>query len=90
VKDQKPLSMKIVKHLRLKLGSGEKIKFWEDPWLEEGILKELFPQIFAVSSQQNSNIAGMGWFEGHRWTWVLAWKRELSQVELQQLRRGFA
>ena len=83
VKNQKPLSMEIVKHLRLKLGNGERIKFWEDPWLEEGILKDLFPQIFAVSSQQNTNIAGMGWFEGQKWTWVLAWKRELSQEELQ-------
>ena len=84
VKTQQPSTMKILKYLRLKLGNGERIKFWEDPWLEEGLLKDLFPQLYAISSQQNTKIASMGWYEGQKWTWILAWKRELSQEELQQ------
>jgi len=67
VNDQQPLSKKIVQHLRMELGNGERIKFWEDPWVQEGILKNLFPQIFVLSSQQNTAITRMGWFEGQRW-----------------------
>ena len=32
IRTQQPLAMKIVQFLRLKLGNGERIKFWEDPW----------------------------------------------------------
>ena len=77
--------MKTMQYLRLELGNGERIKFWEDPWLQEGILKNLFPQLYVLSRQQNTIIARMGWFEGQRWNWVLAWRRELSQEELKQV-----
>ena len=52
--------------------------------MQEGVLKDLFPNMFALSSQQHATIAEMGWFEGQRWHWILAWKRPLSQEELQQ------
>ena len=85
VNNQQPLSMKTMQYLRLELGNAERIKFWEDPWLQKGILKNLFPQLYVLSRQQNTIIARMGWFEGQRWNWVLAWRRELSQEELKQV-----
>jgi len=63
---------------------GDRIKFWEDPWTQDGILKNLFPVLYMLSNQQHTEIAKMGWFEGQVWKWVLVWRRELSSDELKQ------
>jgi len=83
--DQGPISMDFLKQLRVEVGNGEKTNFWEDPWMQEGIIQNLFPDLYNVSRQQHTVIARMGWFEGQEWRWVLAWKRELSHEELQQV-----
>jgi len=85
INDKQPLSMKFLQHLKVEVGDGERTRFWEDPWLQEGLIKNLFPQLFALSSQQNTTIARMGWFEGQVWNWVLAWRRELSHDEMKQV-----
>jgi len=46
---------------------------------------KLFPNLYSLSSQEYALINNMGWFEGTLWKWTLAWIRELSQTELQQL-----
>ena len=72
------------KHIRMKLGDGSKIRFWEDPWLQEGTLKDTFPLLYKISRQKSELIGRMGWFEGNIWRWTLAWKRELRREETQQ------
>jgi len=64
INDSHPMSMKFRQHLKVKVGDGKKVKFWEDPWLHESAIKNLFPELYTISSQQNTTIARMGWFEG--------------------------
>ena len=83
--DNQPLSLNFRHHLKVAVGNGARTRFWEDPWLQEGVIRELFPQLFDLSSQQNTAIDRMGWFEGQLWNWVLAWKRELTKEEMEQV-----
>jgi len=83
--DQGSLSLQFLQQLRVEVGNGEKTRFWEDPWMQEGLIKQVFPDLYKLSRQKQTVIARMGWFEGQEWRWVLAWKRELSHEEIQQV-----
>jgi len=86
VQNQHIQASKVFKqNLRLIVGDGSKIRFWQDQWTQGLALWELFPDLYKVSNQKLATISNMGWFEGMRWKWTLAWKRELSQGELQKL-----
>ncbi|BBG97084.1 Restriction endonuclease, type II-like superfamily protein [Prunus dulcis] len=37
------------------VGNGEKIRFWEDLWLKEGILKDLFPSLSSLSRRKSKS-----------------------------------
>ncbi|GJS10936.1 RNA-directed DNA polymerase, eukaryota, reverse transcriptase zinc-binding domain protein [Tanacetum coccineum] len=42
--------------MRLKLGDGENTNFWKDNWCSGGILKDLFPRLYALESCKLVNI----------------------------------
>ncbi|GJR93607.1 RNA-directed DNA polymerase, eukaryota, reverse transcriptase zinc-binding domain protein [Tanacetum coccineum] len=42
--------------MRLKLGDGENTNFWKDNWCSEGILKDLFPRLYALESCKLVNV----------------------------------
>jgi len=72
-------------NLKLVLGNGQRVRFWEDQWINNGPLMQLYSDLYKLSSQKYATINNMGWFEGSLWKWTLAWKRELRQNEIQQL-----
>jgi len=76
-----PVKKAFFQNARVCVGEGTKVKFWEDYWAGEAPLKQTFPDLYEVSSQQKERISNMGWFEGETWRWVLSWKRMLTQVE---------
>nr|GFB04910.1 RNA-directed DNA polymerase, eukaryota [Tanacetum cinerariifolium] len=42
--------------LKLKVGDGCTIRFWKDRWCEAGILKDMFPRIYALETCKDVNI----------------------------------
>ena len=36
----------------ISVGNGNSVRFWQDRWCESGILKSLFPRLFALSLQK--------------------------------------
>jgi len=83
--DQGSASLQFLQQLRVEVGNGEKTRFWEDPWMQDGVLKQVFPELYKLSTQKHNVIARMGWFEGQEWRWVLAWRRELTHEEIQKV-----
>ena len=49
---KQPMSLKFLQNLKVEVGNGERTKFWEDKWLQEGVLMNLFPNLYSISSQQ--------------------------------------
>ncbi|GJW76517.1 RNA-directed DNA polymerase, eukaryota [Tanacetum coccineum] len=44
-------------YIRLKLGNGENTRFWLDNWYEGGVIKELFPRMFALELNKNATVS---------------------------------
>nr|GEZ40218.1 RNA-directed DNA polymerase, eukaryota, reverse transcriptase zinc-binding domain protein [Tanacetum cinerariifolium] len=47
----------VLNYLRIKLGDGKSSKFWCDSWSDEGVLKDMFPRVYALESCKNITIA---------------------------------
>ncbi|GJR25016.1 hypothetical protein Tco_0973543 [Tanacetum coccineum] len=44
------------KYIRIKVGDGVSTLFWEDKWNEEGILRDLFPRVYALDLNKSINV----------------------------------
>ncbi|XP_052118703.1 uncharacterized protein LOC127748372 [Arachis duranensis] len=64
------------------LGNGRTIRFWEDSWLPNGVLKDLFPRLYSVSTLTGSVVGECGFWDGFEWIWSFQWRRALFQWEL--------
>nr|GEV00563.1 RNA-directed DNA polymerase, eukaryota, reverse transcriptase zinc-binding domain protein [Tanacetum cinerariifolium] len=47
----------LINYMRIKVGNGESTLFWEDKWCEEGVLKDIFPRVFALEVCKNITVA---------------------------------
>ena len=81
---ENPVTQAFLQHLKVQVGDGRRVKFWEDIWVGGTPLQSVFPSLYRVSSRQKEVIGNMGWFEGDMWRWVLAWKRVLSLEESRE------
>ena len=56
--------------------SGDLVRFWEDPWVNNKSLKELYPRLFSISLNQGMKVGETGFWDSHGWHWNLNWRRE--------------
>jgi len=63
------------------LGSGDKVKFWEDVWVGNSNLKSLFPRLYSISCNQGQTVKEVGEWEGSEWRWNLRWRRARFEWE---------
>lgn len=67
------------------VGNGERTSFWNDPWLQESVLKERFNRLYNLATNKNVMVAGAGaWWESG-WKWVTNWRRPLFSWEAKLL-----
>ena len=43
--------------MRIKLGNGESVAFWEDNWIGDNVLKEVYPRIYALESHKSGTVS---------------------------------
>ena len=55
-----------------------KVSFWEDKWIAQRTLKQLFPDLYTLSFQQNATVAEMWTGQG----WNLHRRRNLNDWEI--------
>ncbi|XP_057775476.1 uncharacterized protein LOC130994451 [Salvia miltiorrhiza] len=76
--------------LELQLGEGDTISFWHHCWTGNHRLRDQFPTLFRLSTNQDGVIKEMRlWVEGV-WVWKLEWSRELRGRDLGLLTTFFA
>lgn len=69
--------------LKWKVGCGDRIKFWEDTWInEEETLTRKFPRLYLISCQQNQLLQQMGTHKETGWEWNFSWRRPLFDNEI--------
>jgi hypothetical protein len=71
----------------MRLGRGNKIRFWFDKWLIYCPLKDIqyIRGFFWVSAQRFDTVSNMGFWEENLWHWNLLRRRQLFQWEIDQL-----
>ncbi|WMV18437.1 hypothetical protein MTR67_011822 [Solanum verrucosum] len=65
----------------MKVGNGNKIKFWKDEWHEKGNLETLFPDIYNLAMFQQRTIAELWTPQG----WNFIFRREPNDWEVMRL-----
>ncbi|RVX21544.1 putative ribonuclease H protein [Vitis vinifera] len=74
------------KYTRFIVGDGERIRFWEDLWWGDQILKDQYPRLFRVVMDKNipiSSILG----SSRPFTWNFNFRRNLTDSEIEDLER---
>ncbi|XP_020266417.1 uncharacterized protein LOC109841906 [Asparagus officinalis] len=64
--------------LQWSLGSGDKIRFWEDKWTGSNTLSSIYPTLYKLSLSTNVSIRSQGFFHNHIWRWHPLLKRSIS------------
>ncbi|GJT23739.1 hypothetical protein Tco_0893676 [Tanacetum coccineum] len=47
----------VMQYMHIKLGDGESSKFWYDNWCEDGVLKDIYPHVYALELCKNVTVA---------------------------------
>jgi len=68
-------------NIKLVVGVGDKIRFWEDVWVGNSPLKDLFPRIFNLSCNQNMSIQSVSSWSPS-FSWDLTFRRNLNDREI--------
>jgi len=55
------------KGVRWKVGVGDKIRLWEDWWVGQCNLREMYPGIYTISLDQGRNVGEVGGWAGSIW-----------------------
>nr|GFA60697.1 RNA-directed DNA polymerase, eukaryota, reverse transcriptase zinc-binding domain protein [Tanacetum cinerariifolium] len=79
--------------MNLKLGNGEMVKFWLDRWFEGGILKDLFPRMFALENMKETQFSKLVELVqsislmpiNDRWVWNLESSGEFSVASIRRI-----
>ena len=71
----------------ISVGNGNSVLFWHDRWCEIGILKRIFPRLYAISLQKNLLVSQMGEWNEIAWVWNLEWRRALYVWENEEVSR---
>ncbi|MDV3188705.1 MAG: hypothetical protein Q8834_02660, partial [Candidatus Phytoplasma australasiaticum] len=71
----------ILFRIRFKVGNGMKVLFWEDIWIAQRPLKQIFPELFSLSLQPRATIFDLWTGQG----WNLNLRRNLNDWELADI-----
>lgn len=63
--------------IKLKLGRGNKVRFWTDKWMGRERFADLFPAIFNRCSVKEAVVEDMGTWTAAGWQWEWYWFEEL-------------
>jgi len=61
--------------------SGNSVRFWEDSWIVDNKLKDIYPRLFSLSVNQGMIVGQFGFWDDYGWHWNLNWRRGRFQWE---------
>uniref|UniRef100_M1CC58 Reverse transcriptase zinc-binding domain-containing protein n=1 Tax=Solanum tuberosum TaxID=4113 RepID=M1CC58_SOLTU len=69
--------------IKIKVGNGEKVAFWNDIWCGQETLKQAFPELHSLSQAQEASVADLWTGQG----WNLHLRRNLNDWEITSIAR---
>ncbi|KAE8655648.1 hypothetical protein F3Y22_tig00117021pilonHSYRG00103 [Hibiscus syriacus] len=71
-------------NLRWKTGNGHSVVFWNDAWLGEVPLKDLFPRLYTLSTNKEGKVVEFRESHAAGWVWDIQFRRNLVDWEVDQ------
>ena len=72
-----------IKHVNFEVGKGDKIRFWEDPWLGVSLFAQRFLVLYRMSNTHNRSIYSLSSVENFirngGYSWNLSFIRNLNE-----------
>ncbi|KAK3198650.1 hypothetical protein Dsin_022065 [Dipteronia sinensis] len=68
--------------LKIQVGCGDRICFWEDVWWEDSPLKMVHPRIYALASKKSGTVMDFGVWQGEKWNWNVHLRRRVFDWEV--------
>lgn len=75
---------------RAEIGNGNRVRFWEDSWVNDRVLKALFPRLFALSTKKLLIISHFVDLNSAPVHWDLGFRRNLNDREFNEIIRLLA
>lgn len=72
---------KFIEGIRLKVGCGDRIKFWTAPWIDNSTLASRFPSIYHLSLRPHGTISDFDSSTGDHVVWEIPLLRNLPNFE---------
>ena len=69
-------------NMAFKVGKGNKIRFWTDPWCGNYVLSQSFPNLFAMAAHRNATVEEMWNQNFGQGGWNLRFLRDFNDWEL--------
>ncbi|GKV32405.1 hypothetical protein SLEP1_g41015 [Rubroshorea leprosula] len=66
------------KGFKWEIGDGSRVAFWDDRWVGDRPLKDLFPRLYALSLTKGGLLKDMGFWSEGTWVWDCRWRRSCS------------
>lgn len=74
-------------HFRIKVGSGGRIMFWHDAWLNNRGLQVQFPRLYILSTEKDETLQQLSPKRSNSGVWQLSFRRQLLVWEAEELQR---
>lgn len=71
----------LVEGFKIRIGNGKKASFWEDMWVPNVILKEMYPRMYALARNKEGKVSDNGVWEGEKWSWKIDMRRPVFDWE---------
>ncbi|KAG5622408.1 hypothetical protein H5410_007626 [Solanum commersonii] len=65
----------------IKVGNGNKTKFWKDGWIDQTSLRELFPDLYLISENPDARVSDYWTEQG----WDISLRRLLNDWEVERV-----
>ncbi|GKV40806.1 hypothetical protein SLEP1_g48407 [Rubroshorea leprosula] len=72
------LGLMLGKGFKWEIGDGSRVAFWDDKWVGDKPLKDLFPRLYALSLTKEGLLKDMDFWSEGTWVWDCRWRRSCS------------
>lgn len=66
------------------IGRGNKMRFWDEVWIDQILLKHQFPRIYGLAISKSSLVEDFVEWSSRSWHWSIKLRRRLFDWEINQ------
>lgn len=65
------------------IGNGNIIYFWEDEWVDDIIIRAVYPRIYALATNKSGKVRKFGSWVNGKWQWEVELRKRVLDWEIE-------